>query len=213
MRRLVVLCRHGNTFNTGDKVVMVGSEQDLALTAVGKAQAVAVGHALTQKGLIPQRILAAPLRRTREFAEIVVEITQVSCGVVVDNRLTELDYGAWGGLSDDEIRLKSGDESLRRWQSDGLRPAGVTFTPSQVQLESEIREMLHELAELDGTTLVVTSNGRLREWSRIISGVPTKVRTGHLCLLEALQSGAWSVICWDCDPAQLSEAFARGRIY
>jgi broad specificity phosphatase PhoE len=205
MRRLVVLCRHGNTFDAGDKVVMVGAGQDLALTAVGKAQALAVGQALKQKRLIPQRIVAGPLRRTREFAELVAELIGVSFGVEIDYRLTELDYGAWGGLSDDEIRQQWGDDALRRWQSTGERPESVTFTPSEEQLEREVRGMLREFATFDGTTVVVTSNGRLRECARILSGVPSKVRTGHLCLLEVLPSGAWHVVSWDCEPGQLPD--------
>jgi broad specificity phosphatase PhoE len=203
MRRLVVLCRHGNTFNAGEKVVTVGAGQDLVLTAVGKAQAVEVGHALKQKGLSPQRIVAGPLHRTREFAEIVAELVGVSSGIAIDSRLTELDYGVWGGLSDDEIRQQWGDDVLRRWQSDGVRPKGVVFTPSEQQLDIEARAMLGELALLDGVTLVVTSNGRLREYARILSGVSSRVRTGHLCLLEVLPSGPWKVLCWDCEPAQL----------
>jgi broad specificity phosphatase PhoE len=203
MRRLVVLCRHGNTFNAGEKVVMVGAGQDLALTVVGKTQAASVGQALKQVGLIPQRVVAGPLRRTREFAEIVAELVGGSLNVTIDNRLTELDYGAWAGLSDEEIRQQWGDELLGRWQSEGVRPTGVTFTPSEEQLEGEVREMLRELAICEGITFLVTSNGRLRECARILSGVPTKVRTGHLCLLEVLPSGSWKVVCWDCDPRQL----------
>jgi broad specificity phosphatase PhoE len=204
MRRLVVLCRHGNTFNAGEKVVMVGAGQDLELTAVGRAQAVALGQALKRNGLIPKRILAGPLCRTREFAEIVTELVGLSCGVTIDDRLIELDYGAWGGLSDDEIRSQWGDESLRRWQNDGVRPAGVTFIPSKAQLEREVREVLSELSTVEGISLVVTSNGRLRECARIVGAVPSKVRTGHLSLLELLPSGSWNVICWDCAPEQLA---------
>lgn len=203
MRRLVVLCRHGNTFNAGEKVVMVGAGQDLALTVVGKAQAASVGQALKQVGLIPQRVVAGPLRRTREFADIVSELVGGSLNVTIDNRLTELDYGAWGGLSDEEIRQQWGDESLRRWQSEGVRPTGVAFAPSEEQLEHEVRDILRELSILEGITLVVTSNGRLRECARILSGAPSKVRTGHLCVLELLPSGSWNVVCWDCGPGQL----------
>ncbi|MFN4896728.1 MAG: histidine phosphatase family protein, partial [Pseudomonadota bacterium] len=172
MRCLVVLSRHGNTFNAGEKVVMVGAEQDLELTPFGKAQAVAVGQSLKRLEINPQRIITGPLKRTYESAEIVAELLGVPDKVVVDQRLKELSYGAWGGLSDEEIRQKWGDEPLHRWQEYGERPAVVEFTPSLKELEDEIRSILRDLESESGTTLVVTSNGRLREIARVIAGVP-----------------------------------------
>jgi broad specificity phosphatase PhoE len=199
MRHLLILCRHGNTFNSGEKVVMVGASQDLPLTPAGKAQAVAVGQALKRSLMVPQKIVAGPLKRTREFAEIVSELVGVSTGVCIDERLTELDYGAWGGLSDDEIRHQWGDEELRRWQDKAIRPEGVTFTPSESELEREARALLSEYAAVEGITLVVTSNGRLREFSRVLRGEASKVKTGHLCILERSVPGEWKVVCWDCE--------------
>lgn len=204
MRRLLVLCRHGNTFNPGEKVVLVGSQQDLVLTPFGKAQAVAVGQVLVRSSLTPTRIITAPLKRTREFAEIVAELVGATGAVSIDSRLTELDYGAWAGLSDEEISQQWGAEALRRWQVEGVRPEGITFTPSAGVLEAEIRDVLGECAAYDGVTLVVTSNGRLRECARVVSGTPTKVKTGQLCVLECSVTGEWQVVCWDCEPEALT---------
>jgi broad specificity phosphatase PhoE len=204
MRRLLILCRHGNTFNTGEKVYIVGAQQDLALTPVGKAQAVAVGQALKRNALIPSRILAAPLKRTLEFAELVGDLVGSTDSVTIDTRLIELDYGLWGGLSDAEIAERWGGESLDRWQLDGIRPSGVTFYPSEPELEADVREFLIESASFEGTTLAVTSNGRLREFSRLIVGVPRKVRTGAVCVLEHNSAGNWKVVGWDIQPDQLA---------
>jgi broad specificity phosphatase PhoE len=204
MRRILVLCRHGNTFNPGEKVVMVGAQQDLPLTPVGKAQAAAIGQALKNHSLVPQRIITGPLRRTRECAEIISELVGVTAGIGIDERLTELDYGAWGGLSDHEIRQQWGDEPLERWQAEAIRPEGVTFTPGESELEREAREVLRECSAFEGVTLMVTSNGRLREFARVLGSAPNKVRTGHVCVLESLSSGDWQVLCWDCEPAALS---------
>ena len=203
MRRILVLCRHGNTFNPGEKVVMVGAQQDMPLTPVGKAQAMAIGQALKNRSLIPQRIIAGPLRRTRECAEIISELVRMTVGIAIDERLTELNYGAWGGLSDDEIRQQWGDEPLARWQAEAIRPEGVTFIPGESELASEAREVLRECAAFEGVTLMVTSNGRLREFARVLGSAPHKVRTGHVCVLECSSSGDWQVLCWDCEPAAL----------
>ena len=43
---LLLLARHGNTFNKGDKIVWVGARTDLPLTAKGREQALALGQAL-----------------------------------------------------------------------------------------------------------------------------------------------------------------------
>lgn len=203
MRCILILCRHGNTFNPGDKVVMVGAKQDLPLTPSGKAQAVAVGQALKQRALLPQRIIAGPLKRTREFAAIVSELVGDATAIAIDERLTEIDYGAWGGLSDDEIRQQWGNEPLERWQAQAIRPEGVTFTPAAAVLESEARGVLRECATFDEVALIVTSNGRLREFARVLDISPKKVKTGHLCVLERSSMGDWKVLCWDCAPEAL----------
>ena len=46
MKRLVILCRHGNTFNAGEKVFMVGAQEDLPLTEHGCRQATQLGEAI-----------------------------------------------------------------------------------------------------------------------------------------------------------------------
>jgi len=204
MTRMLVLCRHGNTFNPGEKVVMVGANQDLALTPVGKAQALAVGQALIRLGLLPGQVITGPLQRTYEFAQIISELIGGARAVRVDPRLTEIDYGAWGGLSDDEISQQWGEEALHRWQTDGIRPDGVIFSPSAQQLEAEAQALLRECIRFDGVTLVVTSNGRLREISRIIGGTPSKVRTGHISVLTPNEQGGWKILRWDSAPENFS---------
>jgi len=205
MRQLLILCRHGNTFNPGEKVVMVGASQDLVLTPVGKAQALAVGQALKRLSISPQQIITGPLKRTREFADIIAEILAIPlASIQIEQRLTELDYGAWGGLSEDEISERWGSESLRRWQEDADRPSDVEFVPSQSQLEKEARELLRDVAVVRGVTVAVTSNGRLRELARLVSGAPSKVKTGHLCVLEYTSQDGWTVLNWNSEPAGLS---------
>ena len=67
---LLLLARHGNTFNKGDKVVWVGARTDLPLTAKGREQALALGQALAPFAPRIKRVISGPLLRTREHAGI-----------------------------------------------------------------------------------------------------------------------------------------------
>ena len=209
MKSVVILCRHGNTFAKGEKVVMVGANEDLALTEEGIAQARAVGAALVEAGPVITSIIAGPLKRTRVFAEELIKIAAPALTYSVDDRLRELDYGAWGGLSNDEISALSGTEALRRWQQDGERPQGVTFMPAASELEQQTRDLLNELAAGGGLSVVVTSNGRLREFGRIVgagnkSGQDScKVNTGASCVL-LFDGNSWSTVCWNVGPPLLA---------
>ncbi len=67
---LLLLARHGNTFEPSDKVVWVGARTDLPLTAKGREQAAALGEGLQPMKSAIKRIVSGPLQRTREHAGI-----------------------------------------------------------------------------------------------------------------------------------------------
>lgn len=211
MKRLVILCRHGNTFEKGEKVVMVGAREDLPLTTRGIEQAHAIGKALAAASVIPARILSGPLKRTKVFAEVLQAETNTSAIIEIDSRLCEFDYGAWSGLSNEEIIAISGKENLEAWQERSIRPPGIPFTPSQDRAREEANALLRDLESCDGACVVVTSNGRLRELGRIVSSTAQsfKVGTGHACVLVR-EEGAWKILGWDLRPDQLTQAIVSG---
>jgi probable phosphoglycerate mutase len=178
----------------------------MELTKEGREQAASLGDALNRVRLIPERIIAGPLKRTVEFSEIVqTKLKFERKAALIDDRLRELDYGEWEGLSDAEIKARWGEESFELWQEQGIRPVGVTFSPSADDLESEARDVLEEQAGLGGCALLVTSNGRLREFSRVLGHGPKKVRTGHLCILKYEAGDGWKVIEWDVGAGELEK--------
>jgi broad specificity phosphatase PhoE len=213
MTRLAIIGRHGNTFLPHEKVVMVGAKQDLPLTDEGRSQANAVGVALKPLREEIGIVRAGPLKRTREFAQIILDTLAVSKEVVIDQRLIEIDYGAWGGLSDDEIVALTGSHTpLKAWQERGVRPEGVTFTPSPDELERDTKDLLEQLSGQEGVSLVITSNGRLRELGRLLGNDPHgswKVGTGKLCILKHVGS-SWRIIAWNIAPDQLSRVLQEG---
>lgn len=212
MKPALILCRHGNTFAKGDKVVMVGAREDLPLTPQGTEQAHAVATALMSSQIVPTRIVSGPLQRTRVFAEQVKTVTQSGAELEIDPRLTEFDYGAWSGLSNEEIVALSGTEALEAWQERSERPEGITFFPSVAEARADAAALLSEFVDLHGCCLVVTSNGRLREFGHLLalaaSSTSYKVKTGHSCVLVR-EGDAWQVVGWDLAPEQLA-ALLRG---
>lgn len=210
MRRLAIFGRHGNTFEAGEKVVMVGAREDLPLTKVGFDQARAVGVALTphRSEIEMGSVRAGPLLRTRDFAHKVLETLALTKEVLIDKRLIELDYGAWSGLSDQEIEELTGSgAALKAWQERGERPVGVSFTPSPEELEREMTALLEELSVQAGISLVITSNGRLREVGKLVGQDPQrswKVGTGKLCVLENANR-SWRILGWDLAPERLHD--------
>jgi probable phosphoglycerate mutase len=208
---MVILCRHGNTFDRGEKVVMVGAKQDLPLTNEGVHQARRIAEALGAARLAPARVLCGPLQRTTEYAATIVAELNLDIKPRIDGRLVELDYGAWGGLSQEEISERFGTEDLVNWQERGIRPASTSFVPSTEALRRETVELLREFQSYQGISVVVTSNGRLREFGSVLdpsTAVHHKVKTGHACVI-VYEENQWRIRTWDSSPEQLAAALDR----
>jgi len=104
----VLLTRHGLT-SAGD--AMLGGQLDVPLAPEGRAQAEALSRRLA--GVRIDRIISSPMLRTLETAQAIARGRPVE----VEERLRELDYGRWEGLTYAEVQ--SHDPDLRaRWERD-----------------------------------------------------------------------------------------------
>jgi len=167
----LVLARHGNTFEPGQRVVWVGSQNDLPLSARGLAQAKELGEACRANAIMFDGILSGPLNRTRDYAEIVREALNHASPVKVDERLNEIDYGSWSGLSDEDVIRKFGAADLESWNRFGRWPEHSDWGQSPDQIMGEIEEFCAALAPklAHGLNfLAVTSNGRLKFFLKMI---------------------------------------------
>ncbi len=158
------LCRHGNTFPQGSTPVWIGSQQDLPLTAEGEAQAQRLGQffcaSSVQSEVQPDLILSASLRRTRRTAEIIHE----HCGGVklkVDERLNEIDYGLWSGLTREQIVEKFGVLELQQWEQQGVWPKAAGWAGSSQRIQEQVLQLVQELGTAQ-KVVVVSSQGILR---------------------------------------------------
>lgn len=105
----IILARHGETpWNAEGRYQ---GQEDIALSAVGEAQAAAL--ALRLRGLPIDRAVASPLGRARRTAEIA--LGDRAGMLSTDAGLLEIAHGEWEGLLASEIHARD-SERLRAWR-------------------------------------------------------------------------------------------------
>lgn len=205
------LVRHGNTFEAGETPVRVGANEDLPLTREGEAQARRLGEVLNDAGVVLDTAVTGPLQRTRRHAEIVLECLGSGLSPAIDVRLKEIDYGVWGGLSDEEIVRRFGPraaDELAAWERDSRWPTETAeWRPGAATVRANLRALTAELeATLGeaGTALVCSSNGILRYFLELTPGGlaeaqttgRAKMGTGAVSMLD-VRDGSARVAFWN----------------
>ncbi len=204
----LLLARHGNTFEKGETPRIVGRGEDMPLTAEGEAQAIRLAELLRRENLTPSAIRCGGLQRTRRSADLIAEAFSLPAPET-DQRLTELDYGVWAGLTTDDVRQEFGDAEVDAWDRKGLMPEGRGWEPATRELLANVEGFATDMKENgpDSIVLAVTSNGVLRFFSRLVPGLfeelalknELKVGTGNLCCLEH-DGAAWRLAFWNRKP-------------
>lgn len=205
----LIIARHGSTFEAGESPVMVGAKEDLALTAAGQEQAQSVGEAL--KHVPIRRAFTSQLKRTKVFAQIALGWRNIP--TKVDERLSDIDYGPWGGLSEEQVATLGGQAELDAWNKQSVWPQSPGWSPSLQGLERNVKDFATELAKEypNDTILAVSSNGVMRFFLKLIDDAfeqavtdgSFNVETGNLCALE-YQNGQWHVLFWNKTPADIN---------
>jgi broad specificity phosphatase PhoE len=168
--------------------------EDIALGAAGRRQAALLAGRLAAERI--DEVHASDLCRARETANAVSGRHRLP--LRSDSRLRELHFGAWEGLTREEVRQGS-PEALAAWEADTLRtspPGGETLA----QLTDRVGAFLATLtkdAALDRTVFVVGHKGSLQVLLCLALGLPPESRW-KFCL----------------EPASLSELnlYAEGAV-
>jgi broad specificity phosphatase PhoE len=151
MRR-VVLLRHGRTeWNATGRFQ---GQMESPLDVVGKAQAEAAAIAVAP--MRPDAVVSSDLSRALDTAAVVA----AECGVAVavDQRLREINLGAWEGLTRAEAREQYTEE-YTRWQAgeDARRGGGETYAEVGARCVECIEEWFERLGS--GSLLVAVTHG------------------------------------------------------
>ena len=120
----LLLARHGETAWNAEGRYQ--GQEDIALSPVGEAQALALGERLRDVRI--DRAIASPLSRARRTAEFALGRARASM-LATDPGLMEIAHGEWEGLLAGEIRERD-PERARAWREEPhevLMPKGESL--------------------------------------------------------------------------------------
>jgi broad specificity phosphatase PhoE len=139
----LALVRHGETAD--NRAGRLLGRSDPPLTALGRVQARAVARVLAAEG--PVAIVSSPLLRARETADAIGD----ACGVAptVDERLIEIDYGAWERRPLAEVPR---DAAALTSDPSVAFPDGESL----VDVGTRVAELCEELLARDGLVVAVS---------------------------------------------------------
>ncbi|WP_062517351.1 histidine phosphatase family protein [Demequina gelatinilytica] len=179
---VLVLMRHGRTgFNAEGR--LQGS-LDVPLGDEGRADARAAAQALAREYGIPDRIVCSPLLRAADTAAELSAVTGVPAKP--DARLTQRSYGAWEGLTWDEVRARWPEGYERRMR--GLDP-DIEGWGGAAEVAERVAEGLIAACEGARMAVVVSHGSAIMLGSLALLGLDV-----HSQVLGKLPHAHWNVL-------------------
>jgi phosphoserine phosphatase len=180
--------RHGATEYTRQR--RFSGSREVPLTTEGRLQADAVAQALA--GVAAAAVYTSPLERARVCAEAIAKPHRLEPRVVPE--LSEMAFGAWEGLTRDELaaRFPRDAESWRLTPALATPPGGETLGPVAMRVRAVLDRLIADHA---GETAIVVTHAVIM----------------RLIVLAALGLGPerlWSV---DASPAGITEVEYAGE--
>lgn len=158
----VILVRHGRTALTESKRISGRGGENPPLSEAGRNDAARVAKALAQIGKsgpwahlkMPTAIVHSPIERARETASVIGAAIGVE--PVADEDLSEISFGAWDGLTNDEAR-DAYPELFEQWRGSWQvsPPGGESLIDFDARVGAA-RERI--FANHPGETVVVVSH-------------------------------------------------------
>ena len=203
----LIIARHGNTFESGEKPRRVGARTDLPLTEKGRMQGRAIGLWLKENKLMPDVVYSSTLSRTVETAKLAVQETGVKQPVYQLAIFNEIDYGPDEDKTEDDVIARIGAPAIKAWDEHAIVPDGWKADPTAI-----IQNWVgfgHRIREHDDNEVIlaVTSNGIARfaphltgDFEGFAATHDLKIATGALGILR-YADGRWVVESWNIKPA------------
>ena len=178
--------RHGETdWNAEGRLQ---GQQDISINARGRAQAAEAGQRLRSLAIDPAALpwLVSPLGRTRETCDLARGALGLDpAGYEIDDRLREISFGRWEGMTWREVR-KAEPAAARAREADKW-----AFVPPGGESYAMLAERVRPFAEgVSGDVIAVSHGGVARVLLWLLCGVSsaqapsTDIWQGRVLLIE-----------------------------
>jgi len=203
----LLLVRHGVTAHTLEKRFSGGlASSNPALSEEGRAQVRATGEWLRPVAEEVTTVVASPVRRALESAEILA--AQLGRGVAVDPGFAEMEFGAWDGLTFAEVAERHPAE-LDAWLGSLDTPPGVhgeSFRTVEQRVLAALQRVIDSHA---GETVAVVSH---------VTPIKTLVARALQAPLDAvyrmeLAPASVSVVSWFAGGSESDQPMASLRLF
>jgi Fructose-2,6-bisphosphatase len=153
----LLLVRHASTARTEQR--RYSGRDDVPLSPEGEAQAKATAERIAAMvarfdGGAPPVVVTSPLMRCRRTAQVIAD--RIDASVLLEEALTECDFGAWEGLTFAEVR-QVWPEELDAWLASPqvAPPGGESFAEVAARVGPAIARLTREYA---GRVVVVVTH-------------------------------------------------------
>lgn len=202
---LLIIARHGNTFDKGQTPTRVGTRTDMPLSESGKIQARALGNYLKANGIYPEAVYSSQLKRTIETAELALAEAGYKEHIFPLAIFNEIDYGPDENQIEDKVIARIGEQAIKDWDEKAILPAGWNFDPEEC-IRNWQDFASHIVEDQQSCVMVVTSNGIARfaphitgDFEEFAKNHSIKISTGAVCALQ-FANGRWTVLDWNLKP-------------
>lgn len=152
---MIYFTRHGES-EANLKGVFAGQRDDSALTPKGIKEAKATGNDIKRKKLQIDRIIASPLKRSKETANIIADCIGLDRSTIeLDERLSEYDMGSLSGTPKKNIKA--------------FEYTSAPDAEDVSAFQDRVMGLLQEIKTFSGNTLIVSHSGvgRIIEATRL----------------------------------------------
>jgi probable phosphoglycerate mutase len=163
----IYLIRHGETPMTPERRFSGSGTNDPGLSETGLTQAAAVAKVVEE--IKPDVLISSPMKRAQQTAQAIAQSTHLP--IIEDEIWTELSFGHWDGLTNQEVREKFGEEYEAWLSSTAIAPKdGESHNSIAARIEAALSHLVDTYP--GKKVVVVTHNMVIRHAVRITIGAP-----------------------------------------
>lgn len=166
----IYLFRHGLAKNNVDTQTIYGQSDNVPLVNKGVSQAQILGHALHEKGLIPDVVYSSPALRAQQTARTALSSMGLRLDIVQDSRLNEQHTGDWTGQPAKQIFT---DEMVKNIAAEGKSfraPNGESMDDVGLRMFDWVETLLSDQVTRAHTVFGFAHGGSIRSLASYICG-------------------------------------------